>query len=45
MKPTLPADALPPEQVARLTVWMAAAPPDPAHNEVTVTPLIEQGWR
>lgn len=42
--PTVPADALPPEQVAQLIVWMAAAPPDLVLNEVTVTPLTEQGW-
>ncbi len=42
--PTVPTDALPPEQVAQLIVWMAAAPPDLVLNEVTVTPLTEQGW-
>lgn len=42
--PTVPADALPPEQVAQLIVWMAAAPPDLVLNEATVTPLTEQGW-
>jgi NAD(P)-dependent dehydrogenase (short-subunit alcohol dehydrogenase family) len=42
--PTAPPDALPPEQVAQLIVWMAAAPPDLVLNEVTVTPLTEQGW-
>jgi NAD(P)-dependent dehydrogenase (short-subunit alcohol dehydrogenase family) len=40
----VPAGALPPEQVAQLIVWMAAAPPDLVLNEVTVTPLTEQGW-
>ena len=42
--PTVPADALPPEHVAQLIVWMAAAPLDLVLNEVTVTPLTEQGW-
>ena len=42
--PTVPPDALPPEQVADLVVWMASAPPDLVLNEVTVTPLTEQGW-
>jgi NAD(P)-dependent dehydrogenase (short-subunit alcohol dehydrogenase family) len=42
--PTAPDEALPPEQVAELIVWMAAAPPDLVLNEVTVTPLDEQGW-
>jgi NAD(P)-dependent dehydrogenase (short-subunit alcohol dehydrogenase family) len=38
------ADALAPEQVARLISWIAAAPPDVVLNEVTVTPLRERGW-
>ncbi len=42
--PTVPADALAPDQVARLIAWIAAAPPDVVLNEVTVTPLLEQGW-
>ncbi len=42
--PTVPADALPPEQVTELVVWIAAAPPGLVLNEVTVTPLLEQGW-
>ncbi len=41
---TEPADALPPEQVAQLITWIAAAPPALVLNEVTVTPLLEQGW-
>ena len=41
---TGPADALPPEQVAQLITWIAAAPPGLVLNEVTVTPLLEQGW-
>ena len=41
---TGPADALPPEQVAELITWIAAAPPGLVLNEVTVTPLLEQGW-
>lgn len=43
-RPTVPADALAPEQVARLITWIAAAPPDVVLNEVTVTPLLERGW-
>ena len=43
-QPTVPADALPPEQVAALIAWIATAPPDLVLNEVTVTPLQEQGW-
>lgn len=43
-QPTVPADALPPEQVARLIAWIAAAPLEVVLNEVTVTPLHEQGW-
>ncbi|MDP9435878.1 MAG: SDR family NAD(P)-dependent oxidoreductase [Actinomycetota bacterium] len=43
-QPSVPADALPPEQVAELIVWIAAAPPGLVLNEVTVTPLLEQGW-
>ena len=43
-EPTPTADALAPEQVARLISWIAAAPPDVVLNEVTVTPLLEQGW-
>jgi len=44
VEPTVPSDALPPEQVARLIAWIAAAPSDLVLNEVTVTPLNEQGW-
>ncbi len=43
-RPTLPPDALPPEHVAQLIACIAAAPPDLVLNEVTVTPLTEQGW-
>ncbi len=43
-KPALSADALAPDQVARLIGWIAAAPPDVVLNEVTVTPLLEKGW-
>ena len=42
--PAVPADALSPDQVARLITWIAAAPPDVVLNEVTVTPLLEHGW-
>lgn len=40
----VPTDALAPEQVARLITWIAAAPSGVVLNEVTVTPLLEQGW-
>ncbi len=43
-EPTVPTHALPPEQVARLITWMAAAPAGLVLNEVTVTPLHEKGW-
>lgn len=36
-------DALPPQQVADLIAWIVAAPSDLVLNEVTVTPLREQG--
>jgi len=38
------ADALDPEHVARLILWIATAPPDVVVNEVTLTPLMERGW-
>ena len=41
---TVPAEALPPQQVADLIAWIATAPPDLVLNEVTITPLQEQGW-
>ena len=43
-EPTVPANALPPQQVADLIVWIATAPPGLVLNEVTITPLHEQGW-
>jgi NAD(P)-dependent dehydrogenase (short-subunit alcohol dehydrogenase family) len=36
--------ALPPQQVAELIVWLAAAPPELVLNEAVVSPLEEQGW-
>ncbi|UQN08054.1 SDR family oxidoreductase [Deinococcus sp. QL22] len=39
-----PTDALAPERVADLLVWMCAAPPELVLNEVVVTPLNEGGW-
>ena len=39
-----PAGAIPPEQMADLITWIAAAPPDLVLNEATVTPLLERGW-
>jgi NAD(P)-dependent dehydrogenase (short-subunit alcohol dehydrogenase family) len=36
--------ALPPQDVAALIVWIAAAPPALVLNEVIVCPLGEQGW-
>ena len=43
-EPGATADSLPPEHVAQLIAWIACAPPDLVLNEVTVTPLLEQGW-
>lgn len=43
-QPHVPSGALPAEQVADLITWIAAAPPGLVLNEVTVTPLDEQGW-
>lgn len=42
--PAVPPDILPAAQVAQLIAWIAAAPPGLVLNEVTVTPLTEQGW-
>lgn len=39
-----PAKALPPEEVAALIVWIAAAPPELVLNEAVVSPLEEGGW-
>lgn len=38
------ATALPPAHVAELITWIAASPPDMVLNEITVTPMLEQGW-
>lgn len=37
-------EALPPEQVAALIVWIATAPPALVLTEAVVSPLLEQGW-
>jgi Short-chain alcohol dehydrogenase of unknown specificity len=37
-------EALPADQVAELIAWIIAAPPGLVLNQVTVTPLQEQGW-
>ncbi|WP_216327775.1 SDR family oxidoreductase [Deinococcus aestuarii] len=37
-------EALPPQEVARLLVWVAASPAELVLNEVIATPLLEQGW-
>ena len=37
-------EALPADQVAQLIAWIVAAPPGLVLNQVTVTPLQEQGW-
>jgi NAD(P)-dependent dehydrogenase (short-subunit alcohol dehydrogenase family) len=37
-------EALPPEQVAELIAWIAAAPPAMTMPQVIVTPLLERGW-
>ncbi|HYY33740.1 MAG TPA: SDR family oxidoreductase [Gaiellaceae bacterium] len=39
-----PRDALPPDRVAALVVWLASAPPEVVLDEAVVTPLNEQGW-
>jgi NAD(P)-dependent dehydrogenase (short-subunit alcohol dehydrogenase family) len=39
-----PSEALPPERVASLIVWLATAPPELVLNEAVVTPLNEEGW-
>lgn len=39
-----PTESLDPSTVADLVAWMATAPGQPVLNEVTVTPLHEQGW-
>ena len=39
-----PTKALPPEQVADLIAWIYTAPTGLLLNQVTVTPLLEQGW-
>src|SRR5207247_76157 len=36
--------ALPPDDVASLIVWIAAAPPEVVLNEAIVTPIAERGW-
>ena len=36
--------SLPPEDVARLIVWIACAPTELVLNEVVVTPLEEPAW-
>jgi NAD(P)-dependent dehydrogenase (short-subunit alcohol dehydrogenase family) len=36
--------SLPPEDIAALIVWIAAAPKELVLNEVIATPLEEQGW-
>jgi NAD(P)-dependent dehydrogenase (short-subunit alcohol dehydrogenase family) len=39
-----PRDALHPDRVAALVVWLASAPPEVVLGEAVVTPLNEQGW-
>lgn len=39
-----PAEALPPGEIAKLLVWIAASPLEMVLNEVIATPLEEQGW-
>ena len=43
-RPVDPTESLPPEQVADLVAWIYAAPAGLLLNQVTVTPLLEQGW-
>jgi NAD(P)-dependent dehydrogenase (short-subunit alcohol dehydrogenase family) len=37
-------EALPADQVAELIAWIVSAPGNLVLNQVTVTPLLEQGW-
>jgi NAD(P)-dependent dehydrogenase (short-subunit alcohol dehydrogenase family) len=37
-------ESLPPQQVADLIAWIVMAPPGLVLQQVTVTPLLEQGW-
>jgi 3-oxoacyl-[acyl-carrier protein] reductase len=39
-----PRQALPPQEVAALIVWIAAAPAELVLNEAILSPLEEQGW-
>jgi NAD(P)-dependent dehydrogenase (short-subunit alcohol dehydrogenase family) len=39
-----PSQALPPQEVAALIVWIATAPAELVVNEAVVSPLEEQGW-
>jgi len=39
-----PDESPPPEHVADLIAWIAAAPAGPALPQVTITPLHERGW-
>ena len=39
-----PRQALPPERVADLIAWIAAAPAELVLNETIVSPLDERGW-
>lgn len=42
---SIPAErSLPPSHVAELITWIALAPREMVLNEVTVTPLLEEGW-
>lgn len=36
--------SLPPGHVADLITWIARSPREMVLNEVTVTPLLEEGW-
>jgi len=39
-----PTEALPPDEVAALIVWIASAPRELVLNEAIITPLEESGW-
>lgn len=43
-EPQSPTKALPPNDVASLIIWIAAAPAELVLNEVVVSPLEEGGW-
>jgi NADP-dependent 3-hydroxy acid dehydrogenase YdfG len=43
-EPPSPRQALPPEEVAALILWIVTAPAELVLNEAIVSPLEEAGW-